>query len=63
MKQLVAVSLIAFYLCAFGSSNKSFGGEISDSQCGFNVHSLRRAILSVQLLAGVCERKSGLLHQ
>jgi hypothetical protein len=43
MKQLIAVSLTAFYLCAFGSSNKSFEGEISDSQCGFNVHSLKRS--------------------
>jgi len=43
MKQLVAVSLIAFYLCVFGSSNKSFEDEISNSQCGFNVHSLKRS--------------------
>jgi hypothetical protein len=43
MKQIVVVALIASYLCTFGSRDKLFEGEISDSQCGFNVHSLKRS--------------------
>ncbi len=44
MKRLI-VCLFLLVLPMLGSDNgsKSFEGEISDSQCGFNVHSLTRS--------------------
>jgi hypothetical protein len=38
-----AVSLLALSLAAWGQAPRVFHGEISDSQCALNVHSLTRS--------------------
>ena len=48
MMRLSLIFLLCFFPLAFSASDKKpqekiFEGEISDSQCGFNVHSLTRS--------------------
>src|SRR5579864_6820531 len=43
MKQFIGILTVFFCLHAVGSNERPFQGEISDSQCGFNVHSLKRS--------------------
>ena len=45
MKVIAAIALMCLGLQAVGSDTQGrlFDGEISDSQCGFNVHSLHRS--------------------
>jgi hypothetical protein len=44
MKQTIAyLLLLVLPALATDSASKTFDGEISDSQCGFNVHSLNRS--------------------
>ncbi len=38
-----AASLLALAACAWGQSTRVFRGEVSDSQCALNVHSLTRS--------------------
>src|SRR5215831_13241223 len=46
MKQLVIESVIvglSLIIAAFGQNAQTFHGEVSDSQCALNVHSLTRS--------------------
>ena len=46
MKQFVirsAIVCLSFGIAAFGQNAQTFRGEISDSQCALNVHSLTRS--------------------
>ena len=46
MKQLVIESVIvglSLIIAAFGQNTQTFHGEVSDSQCALNVHSLTRS--------------------
>lgn len=41
--QIVCAAVLALASLAYGQSSRTFHGEVSDSQCALNVHSLTRS--------------------